>query len=322
MGIPITIVSGFLGAGKTTLINQVLAQTGKPTDEILIIENEFGETGIDHQLLLHEEERILQLNNGCMCCSLRSDLIATLTAVLEVVQANQQPIKQIILETTGIADPQPIVQTLLTAPQLRGYYYIDSLLTVIDPAQWFHLSQEAAALKQIAMADKIFIREAGQKMAPQNLLKEINPLAEQIVWQKDSLKDADFFDLDSFHAPLDAQTAVETSHVHEHHHTHHGFHTMLLEADKLAEPAFIEWLDWLLWHHQEKFYRIKGILTFATYEFATTLQGVNQQVSFQQTTKPAIGTKIVLIGKDLPEVLIRQTFKQTFATESLMKEGR
>ncbi len=86
LGIPVTIVSGFLGSGKTTLINQVLAASNVPKEEIIIIENEFGETGIDHELLLHTKEQVLQLNNGCMCCSLRGDLINTLESIEDVTR--------------------------------------------------------------------------------------------------------------------------------------------------------------------------------------------------------------------------------------------
>ena len=136
MGIPITIVSGFLGAGKTTLINHALAQSPFSKEEIIIIENEFGQTGVDHALLLQTTERIIQLNNGCMCCSLRGDLLASLSAILEVYQEEQQPIAQVILETTGIADPQPIIQTILTTPHIKNHFYIDSLLTVVDGHHW------------------------------------------------------------------------------------------------------------------------------------------------------------------------------------------
>lgn len=156
MGIPITIVSGFLGAGKTTLINHALAQSPFPKEEIIIIENEFGQTGVDHALLLQTTERIIQLNNGCMCCSLRGDLLASLSAILEVYQEEQQPIAQVILETTGIADPQPIIQTILTTPHIKNHFYIDSLLTVVDGHHWQQQLQETEAIKQLALADRLF----------------------------------------------------------------------------------------------------------------------------------------------------------------------
>lgn len=165
MGIPITIVSGFLGAGKTTLINHALAQSPFPKEEIIIIENEFGQTGVDHALLLQTTERIIQLNNGCMCCGLRGDLLASLSAILEVYQEEQQPIAQVILETTGIADPQPIIQTILTTPHIKNHFYIDSLLTVVDGHHWQQRLQEAEAIKQLALADRLFFLSRNQQTA-------------------------------------------------------------------------------------------------------------------------------------------------------------
>lgn len=163
MGIPITIVSGFLGAGKTTLINHALAQSPFPKEEIIIIENEFGQTGVDHALLLQTKERIIQLNNGCMCCSLRGDLLASLSAILEVYQEEQQTVAQVILETTGIADPQPIIQTILTTPHIKNHFYIDSLLTVVDGHHWQQQLQEAEAIKQLALADRLFFLSRNQQ---------------------------------------------------------------------------------------------------------------------------------------------------------------
>lgn len=163
MGIPITIVSGFLGAGKTTLINHALAQSPFPKEEIIIIENEFGQTGVDHALLLQTTERIIQLNNGCMCCSLRGDLLASLSAILEVYQEEQQTVAQVILETTGIADPQPIIQTILTTPHIKNHFYIDSLLTVVDGHHWQQQLQETEAIKQLALADRLFFLSRNQQ---------------------------------------------------------------------------------------------------------------------------------------------------------------
>lgn len=165
MGIPITIVSGFLGAGKTTLINHALAQSPFPKEEIIIIENEFGQTGVDHALLLQTTERIIQLNNGCMCCSLRGDLLASLSAILEVYKEEQQTVAQVILETTGIADPQPIIQTILTTPHIKNHFYIDSLLTVVDGHHWQQQLQEAEAIKQLALADRLFFLSRNQQTA-------------------------------------------------------------------------------------------------------------------------------------------------------------
>lgn len=124
MSIPVTVISGFLGAGKTTLINQVLKGSDLKPNEVVIIENEFGEKGIDHELLIHSKENIFQMNGGCICCSLRTDLMSALTSILDVFVGNEHPIKQVIIETSGVSDPQPIIQTLVSAPKISSHFYL------------------------------------------------------------------------------------------------------------------------------------------------------------------------------------------------------
>ncbi|HAP9762145.1 TPA: GTP-binding protein, partial [Enterococcus faecium] len=231
MGIPVTIVSGFLGAGKTTLINQALQVSPYPREEIIIIENEFGEVGIDHKLLVHSEERVLQLNNGCMCCSLRSDLLAILISLLETIEEHQQPISQIIIETTGIADPQPIIQTLLTAPQLRGRVYIDSLLTVIDSDSFELIEREPQALKQLVIADRIFVsRKQNLNLSAlkklQREIKSINPLSDiRMFTHSETIQKKDFYNLEKFNHPLVFESDSSENHYNgKHYHQHHQEH--------------------------------------------------------------------------------------------------
>lgn len=345
LGIPITIVSGFLGAGKTTLINQALNVTELPREEIIIIENEIGQTGIDHELLLHTKERILQLNNGCMCCSLREDLITTLASIEEVTKEWQVPLSQIIIETTGIADPQPIIQTILTTPILRNNYYIDSLLTVVDSQNSWMYQNEPVSLKQIALADRIFLALKDGDTSTNcsemlTKLTKINPLADFICFSETvPITATDFFHLDKFQAtemlnePLITQTNVKTTNEHRHRehyhkeqhhkdhlqghlhatvhqHSEHGFQTVLLTAEsELDEAALIRWIDWLLFANQE-LYRFKGIVALENRELTVAVQGVNQQVRFQLTPIEKSTTKIVLIGKNLASKKIEETFNQ------------
>lgn len=333
LGIPVTIVSGFLGSGKTTLINQVLAASNVPKEEIIIIENEFGETGIDHELLLHTKEQVLQLNNGCMCCSLRGDLINTLESIEDVTREWRITVSQIIIETTGIADPQPIIQTLLTAPTLHNRYYIDSILTVVDTHHIMDYLKEPLIMKQIAIADRMFLsvkEEADKERLPEigRLLYSINPLADQLEFYKDqAVMATEFFNLNKFQAPVlieeeHTEHAEEhhhddhghEHHEHEHHHDHddtHGFQSLLLETDKVLNKALlVRWLDWLVFSNQERLYRFKGMVTLKDQELAMALQGVNQQINFQLTTLPAGMTKIVLIGKELNVGKIERTFER------------
>ncbi|EOH86144.1 CobW family GTP-binding protein [Enterococcus villorum] len=333
MGIPITIVSGFLGSGKTTLINQALETAEIPKEEIFIIENEFGETGMDHELLLHTKEQVLQLNNGCMCCSLRGDLIAALTDIETLTQKWGLPLSQIIIETTGIADPQPIIQTILTTPTLKNRFYIDSLLTVVDINNVFNYQNEPVSMKQMMLADRLFlsVKDEGQELDVPKVLKQvglINPLADQLFFSHTSPIEAkSFFKLNKFQSPftigetdvghleLTINEEQETEHVHsrEHHamhaHNSHGFEAISLTTEVyLREELLLRWLDWLTDTHQERLYRFKGIIGIQGHELMIAMQGVNQQVTFSLTPLPCTTTKIILIGKQLDKTAIQKSF--------------
>ncbi|HAP6822223.1 TPA: GTP-binding protein [Enterococcus faecium] len=324
MGIPVTIVSGFLGAGKTTLINQALQVSPYPREEIIIIENEFGEVGIDHKLLVHSEERVLQLNNGCMCCSLRSDLLAILISLLETIEEHQQPISQIIIETTGIADPQPIIQTLLTAPQLRGRVYIDSLLTVIDSDSFELIEREPQALKQLVMADRIFVsRKQNLNLSAlkklQREIKSINPLSDiRMFTHSETIQKRDFYNLKKFNHPLVFESDSSENHYngkyyHQHHQVHE-FKSILLTSDQDIKKDFLlQWIDWLILTNQGSLYRFKGLIALQEQDFIVAMQEVNEQVNFQYTTRQKDQTTIILIGKMLDEERIKQSFDKLLA---------
>lgn len=324
MGIPVTIVSGFLGAGKTTLINQALQVSPYPREEIIIIENEFGEVGIDHKLLVHSEEQVLQLNNGCMCCSLRSDLLAILISLLETIEEHQQPISQIIIETTGIADPQPIIQTLLTAPQLRGRVYIDSLLTVIDSDSFELIEREPQALKQLVMADRIFVsRKQNLNLSAlkklQREIKSINPLSDiRMFTHSETIQKKDFYNLEKFNHPLvfesdSSENHYNGKHYHQHH-QEHEFKSILLTSDQDIKKDFLfQLIDRLILTNQGSLYRFKGLIALQEQDFIVAMQGVNEQVNFQYTTRQKDQTTIILIGKMLDEERIKQSFDKLLA---------
>ncbi|NTJ98363.1 GTP-binding protein [Enterococcus faecium] len=315
MGIPITIVSGFLGAGKTTLINQALTQSPFPREEIIIIENELGQTGIDHELLLQTNEQIIQLNNGCMCCSLREDLFSSLTAILEVFQTERYPVSQVIIETTGIADPQPIVQTILTATPIKNYFYIDSILTVVDGHHWEQHVKESEAIKQLTLADRVFFAvkepaDFNQLSTFQEMLRTINPFADVLIFKiNDSFLASDFFQLKKFTTILSEyeKKHFQQKSVHNHRHV---FRSLTLTAvSTINESLFYRWLDWLMYTQQGKLYRFKGIISLQKHDLAVAVQGVNQQVAFQMTNQPSQETTIVLIGKELDIQEIQKTFQ-------------
>ena len=227
-----------------------------------------------------------------MCCSLRGDLLASLSAILEVYQEEQQPIAQVILETTGIADPQPIIQTILTTPHIKNHFYIDSLLTVVDGHHWQQQLQEAEAIKQLALADRLFFLSRNQQTALsyQRSKKPFVPLILLLIFypfKPTSLFWLVTFQLNKFTATLTEHEMTHSPHEHAHEHHHHTFHSLTLTASSaINEPLFTRWLDWLMYTHQEKLYRFKGILALQEHDLAIAMQGVNQQVAFQMTNQP------------------------------------
>src|SRR5687767_13532141 len=154
--VPVTILTGFLGSGKTTLLNRILKEDHG--QRIAVIENEFGETGVDSEIIEKSDEQIVEMNNGCICCTVRGDLIRILGELKEKREAGALKFDRVVIETTGMADPGPVAQTFFTDEEIGGYYLLDSILTVVDakhaPKQLdeFHEAQE-----QVGFADKILL---------------------------------------------------------------------------------------------------------------------------------------------------------------------
>ena len=231
--IPVTIVSGFLGAGKTTLINKVLKE--KHGEHIAVVINEFGEIGVDHQFVLDVEEEIYQMDNGCLCCTLRTDIADMLKSILMVKEQNGIKVDRVLFETTGLADPAPIAQTFINVPFLNEHFILDAFLTVVDSKNFlYQTTHQTEPAKQVGFADKIFMSKHSlvddtiyTKVI--NEVRSINPFAEIQDLDARPVEMKDMFGLELFYASekkiLEMQENSEEEYCEACGHTHaHGEH--------------------------------------------------------------------------------------------------
>ena len=231
--IPVTIVSGFLGAGKTTLINKVLKE--KHGEHIAVVINEFGEIGVDHQFVLDVEEEIYQMDNGCLCCTLRTDIADMLKSILMVKEQNGIRVDRVLFETTGLADPAPIAQTFINVPFLNEHFILDAVLTVVDSKNFlYQTAHQPEPAKQVGFADKIFMSK--HSLVDEtiyttviNEVRSINAFAEIQDLDARPVHMSDMFGLELFYASekkiLEMQEHAEEEYCEECGHTHaHGDH--------------------------------------------------------------------------------------------------
>ena len=320
LGIPITLVSGFLGAGKTTLINQVLSETKVNKNEIIIIENEFGEIGIDHDFLIHTDDKVFQLNNGCMCCIMQSDIEETFRSIVEEFIKKGNTIKKVIIETTGIADPISIIRKITTSNYISLYFYIDTVITIVDAKNFSNYKERFTEVgKQIVAADQLIISKYQKDNRIQSqmveVIKTINPFAKIKYFLLDGyFSSSDFFDQELFNRfPYLIEDEFNTndsklkfSPKYDNLETLNPLHDFiainLKVTTKYTKKLWTLWLEWLCMNYGENLYRYKGILVCRDIEDDLYLQGVCQTYDLTHSSKryKENFSKIVIIGKDLP----------------------
>ena len=239
--IPITLVTGFLGSGKTTLINAALRS--KELAKTVVVVNEFGEVGLDHQLFASSSDSVVVLENGCLCCTVRSDLVGTLNSLYHARQASEVPtFDNVVIETSGLAEPGPVLQAFLSEPTLDGLYRVASVLTLVDAVNWSGTSEaHEESIRQVALADQIRItkldmvtgdRQNGSSRIRLEL-RRINPSAEidEVDWSAANVakllssRGFDATDPQSDPRPwLDVEAYQNAAHAHDGCDSDHGHH--------------------------------------------------------------------------------------------------
>ena len=348
--IPATILTGFLGAGKTTVLKRILHEAHG--QKIAVIENEFGEENIDSDILVSDTtEQIIQMSNGCICCTIREDLRATLQSLAEKKRKGELNFDRVVIETTGLADPGPVAQTFFMDDEVAESYLLDAILTLVDakhaPEQ---LNDRQEARRQVGFADQIFISKselvsAADLDALQHRLKHMNPRAPQHLVHFGEVAIKDFFDLRGFNlnAKLDIDpdflAADSHDHGHDHHdhdhdhhgehcdhpsHSHHGHHhhvdddvkSFVFKSDRAFDPARLEdFLGAIVNIYGPRMLRYKGVLYMKGSERKVIFQGVHQLMG--SDLGPAWGadevknSKLVFIGIDLPKDILLQGLEQS-----------
>ena len=312
--IPTTILTGFLGSGKTTLLKRVLTEAHG--QKIAVIENEFGEENIDNDILVSDtDEQIIQMSNGCICCTIREDLRVTLQLLAAKRRKGLLDFDRIVIETTGLADPGPVAQTFFMDDEIAETFLLDAILTLVDAkhaAQQLNDRQEAR--RQVGFADQIFISKADlvsseELDALQHRLKHMNPRAPQKVVHFGEVALSEVFDLKGFNLnaklDIDPDFLKEDGHDHDHDHDHdhvHGEHcdhpshqhdhdhgpghhhhhdddvkSFVFRSDKAFDPAKLEdFLGAIVNIYGPRMLRYKGVLNMRGTERKVIFQGVHQ----------------------------------------------
>ncbi|MCG3189100.1 MAG: putative GTP-binding protein YjiA [Burkholderiaceae bacterium] len=337
--IPATILTGFLGSGKTTLLKRVLTETHG--QKIAVIENEFGEENIDNEILVADTgEQIIQMNNGCVCCTIREDLRSTLATLAEKKRKGELDFERVVIETTGLADPGPVAQTFFMDDEIAETYLLDSVLTLVDAKHADgQLDTRLEARRQVGFADQIFISktdlvDAAHVDALVHRLKHMNPRAPQSKVHFGEVPIASVFDLRGFNLnaklEIDPEFLTEESHSHDHDHDHdhghdhdehcghphHHHHdddvkSFAFRSDKPFAAAKLEdFLGSIVQVYGPKMLRYKGVLYVKGSDRKVVFQGVHQLMGSDLGPKWAPGekkgSKMVFIGIDLPRDILLQ----------------
>ena len=308
--IPATILTGFLGSGKTTLLKRIL--TEKHGERIAIIENEFGEEGIDNDILVREDqEQIIEMNNGCICCTVRGDLVRILNKFAAQKKAGTLKFDRVIIETTGLADPGPVAQTFFMDENVAEHYLLDAVITVIDAKHApMQMEKHEEAMQQIGFADRLLLSKTDLVSEEdvkrlQARLRQINPRATQTTVNFGVTPIKDILDIRGFN--LNSILDIDPEFLGDNHHEHDDAIQSFVwkDARPLDMQKIESFLSLLIQSYGVDMLRYKGVLNIAGQNNRMIFQGVHMLMGGSPgkpwERKDVRESKMVFIGRRLPK---------------------
>ncbi|MEO7854843.1 MAG: GTP-binding protein [Rubrivivax sp.] len=311
--IPVTILTGFLGSGKTTLLNRILQEPH--SHRIAVIENEFGEAGIDNELLVQDQdEQIIEMNNGCICCTVRGDLVRILGELSAKKDAGTLHFDRVVIETTGLADPAPVAQTFFVDDEISQKYLLDAIVTMVDAVHAdAQLDEHHEAQEQVAFADRVLITKTDlttpdELKALRQRVVQMNPRAKIGEARNGVASIADLLDIKGFNlnAILEIEPDFLTDVSHEHDDDVTSF--VFRESKPLDLERVEDFLGGIVQVYGAKLLRYKGVLNIKGLDKRVVFQGVHMLMGSDAGSAWKAGekreSKMVFIGREMPKEML------------------